>query len=183
MTTFLAVAPAATLRPRHFVKTLKFLGIVEAPCFHRKAVGKRRRPLRDCIWDNRQSPKSALLRQTLLKPKGISTLIRVVWELTTVNWRRERCWQPTFSACNALISLVSVFTRFRIPLADPSGLSKNAAVLQPMDHRFTVTGPQHRKSSFRSPRGRLRYPDQLRRPRWRPSQSCTNIQSGPIVGG
>ena len=46
-----------------------------------------------------------------------------------------------------------------------------------------ATGPQPRRSSFRSPRGRLRYPDRLRRPRWRPSQSCTHIQAGPLVGG
>jgi hypothetical protein len=30
---------------------------------------------------------------------------------------------------------------------------------------------------------RVRYPDQLRRPRWRPSQSCTNIHHGLLVGG
>jgi hypothetical protein len=45
------------------------------------------------------------------------------------------------------------------------------------------TDPQPRRSSFRSPRGRLRYPNRLRRPRWRPSQSCTNIQAGPLNGG
>ena len=46
-----------------------------------------------------------------------------------------------------------------------------------------ATDPQPRRSSFRSPRGRLRYPDRLRRPRWRPRQTCTNIQTGPLVGG
>lgn len=35
----------------------------------------------------------------------------------------------------------------------------------------------------RSPRGRLRSPNRLCRPRWRSSQSCTNIQTGPRVGG
>jgi hypothetical protein len=97
--------------------------------------------------------------------------------------RRERCWEPTLSACKVLISLGSDSAPVRTPSANSSGLSKNAAVLQPLDHRFTVTGPQPRRSSFRTPRGRLRYPDRLLRPRWRPSQSCTNIQLEPLVGG
>jgi hypothetical protein len=46
-----------------------------------------------------------------------------------------------------------------------------------------ATGPQPRRSSFRSPRGRLRYPNRLRRPRWRPGRTCTNIQLGQFVGG
>ena len=39
------------------------------------------------------------------------------------NWRRERCWKPTLSARKALILLGSVFSRIRIPLADPGGFS------------------------------------------------------------
>ena len=50
-----------------------------------------------------------------------------------------------------------------------------------MDH--WATGPQPQRSSFRSPRGRLRYPNRLRRPRWRRGRPCTNIQPGPLDGG
>ena len=50
-----------------------------------------------------------------------------------------------------------------------------------MDH--WATGPQPQRSSFRSPRGRLRYPNLLRRPRWRRGRPCTNIQPGPLDGG
>ncbi len=39
--------------------------------------------------------------------------------------------------------------------AQPSGLSKTAAVLQPQYRRFMVSAPKHRRSSFRSPRERL----------------------------
>ena len=39
-----------------------------------------------------------------------------------------------------------------------------------------ATDPRPQRSSFCSPRGRLRYNNRLCRPRWRPSQSCTNIQ-------
>lgn len=31
--------------------------------------------------------------------------------------------------------------------------------------------------------GRLRNPSQLRRPRWHQGRQCTNIQSGPDIGG
>ena len=48
-----------------------------------------------------------------------------------------------------------------------------------MDH--WATGPQPQRSSFRSPRGRLLYPNLLRRPRWRRGRPCTNIQPGPLV--
>ena len=42
-----------------------------------------------------------------------------------------------------------------------------------MDH--WATGLQPRRFSFRSPRGRLRHTNRLRRPRWRRSRHCTNI--------
>jgi putative transposase len=44
-------------------------------------------------------------------------------------------------------------------------------------------GYRPRRYSFRSPRGRLRYPGRLRRPRWRRGHPCTNIQPAPRVGG
>jgi hypothetical protein len=43
---------------------------------------------------------------------------------------------------------------------------------------------QHRRSScLHYPPGRLRYVDQLRRPRWRKRQLSTNIPPGPLNGG
>jgi hypothetical protein len=48
----------------------------------------------------------------------------------------------------------------------------------------TVSGrTRPRCSCPGSPRGRLRYVERLRRPRWRPSQPKTNIPAGPINGG
>jgi hypothetical protein len=50
-------------------------------------------------------------------------------------------------------------------------------------NRWT-TSHQHRKCSWPpSPRGRLRYVDRLRRPRWRNGQLSTNIPPGPLDGG
>src|SRR5262249_23515950 len=46
------------------------------------------------------------------------------------------------------------------------------------------TSHQHQRSSCpHSPRGRLRYADRLRRPRWRNGQPYTNIPPGPLSGG
>jgi len=48
----------------------------------------------------------------------------------------------------------------------------------------SATSPLHRRSSCRHhPRGRLRYADQLRRPRWRYRQLSTNIPPGPLNAG
>ena len=48
----------------------------------------------------------------------------------------------------------------------------------------SATSHQHRKCSCQpSPRGRLRYVDRLRRPRWRNGQLSTNIPPGPLDGG
>ena len=47
-----------------------------------------------------------------------------------------------------------------------------------------ATSRRRRKSSCPpSPHGRLRNPDQLRRPRWQRGRQCTNIRSGPVSGG
>jgi len=45
-----------------------------------------------------QSQKTALHRQTLLKPKGNSTLIGAVWEFTLVKWRRKRNSKTRYAA-------------------------------------------------------------------------------------
>jgi hypothetical protein len=65
----------------------------------------------------------------------------------------------------------------------------NAAASIAMDrktlptHRF-ATNLQHRRSSCQpSPRGRLRYVDRLRRPRWRHHQLSINIRPGPLNEG
>ena len=49
---------------------------------------------------------------------------------------------------------------------------------------LSATNHQHRRSSCpHSPRGRLRYVERLRRPRWRNRQRQTNIPSGPLNEG
>ena len=50
-------------------------------------------------------------------------------------------------------------------------------------HRSDTNHQRPRCSCPRSPRGRLRYVDRLRRPRWHPGQSRTNIQPRPLSGG
>lgn len=40
-----------------------------------------------------------------------------------------------------------------------------------------------KSSSRQTPRGRLRHPDRLRRPRWPYDRPCTNIPTGPLDGG
>ena len=58
-----------------------------------------------------------------------------------------------------------------------------AAPLQrdPAARLASATNHQHRRSSCQpSPRGRLRYVDRLRRPRWRHHQLSTNIRPGPL---
>jgi hypothetical protein len=48
----------------------------------------------------------------------------------------------------------------------------------------SATSRLHRRSSCRHyPRGRLRYADRLRRPRWRYRQLSTNIPPGPLNAG
>ena len=48
----------------------------------------------------------------------------------------------------------------------------------------SVTSRQRPRSSCPLwPRGRLRNPGQLRRPRWPRGRQCTNIRSGPVSGG
>ena len=48
----------------------------------------------------------------------------------------------------------------------------------------SATNHQHQRSLCpRSPRGRLRYVDRLRRPRWRSRQLSTNIRPGPLNEG
>jgi hypothetical protein len=113
-----------------------------------------------------QSQKTALHRQTLLKPKGNSTLIGAVWEFTLVKWRRRRCRQLTLSACKLLILLGSHFDVVRIPRADPRYFSEVLFLFIPWITRLSLAR-QFRRSSFHSPRGWLSHPDRLRRQRWR----------------
>ena len=67
-----------------------------------------------------QSQKYGRLCQTLLKPKGISTLIGAVWEFALVKWRRERCWARTLSVLKSLFLLRSHFEGVRILHRDPN---------------------------------------------------------------
>ena len=92
-------------------------------------------------------------------------------------WRKERCWEPTFSACKLLILLGSHFDLVRIPRAHTRHFSEVLFLFIPSNTRPSSTR-QFRRSSFHSPRGWLRHPNRLRRPRWRRGQSCTNIQKG-----
>src|ERR1035437_10255026 len=65
----------------------------------------------------------------------------------------------------------------------PRSSSKAGAVTTtPSAHMpRSATGHLHRRSSCRYyPRGRLRYADRLRQPRWRYRQLSTNIPPGPL---
>ncbi len=50
-------------------------------------------------------------------------------------------------------------------------------------HHWATSRQRPRSSCPLWPRGRLRNPDQLRRPRWPRGRQCTNIRSGPVSGG
>ena len=47
----------------------------------------------------------------------------------------------------------------------------------------SATGRPLQRCLSPQPRGRLRYPNRLRRPRWRRDRQCTNIPLGPPNGG
>src|SRR5271169_4173590 len=68
----------------------------------------------------------------------------------------------------------------------PRSSSKAGGVTTTQSDRMNrwTTSHRHRKCSCPpSLRGRLRYVDRLRRPRWRNGQLSTNIPPGPLDGG
>jgi hypothetical protein len=76
--------------------------------------------------------------------------------------------------------------KFSTRCARPASSSKAGAVTTTRSGRINLsaTSRLHRKcSSQPSPRGRLRYADRLRRPRWRNGQLSINIPPGPLSGG
>jgi IS30 family transposase len=85
-------------------------------------------------------------------------------------------------ACVTNCSTVRSSTR----CVKPRSSSKAGAVTTTPSVRMprSATSHLHRRSSCRHhPRGRLRYADQLRRPRWRYRQLSTNIPLGPLNAG
>src|ERR1019366_4137341 len=85
-------------------------------------------------------------------------------------------------ACEMNCSMVKYSTR----CVRPKSSSKvgGATSTQSGHMNRWTTSHQHRKCSCPpSLRGRLRYVDRLRRPRWRNGQLSTNIPPGPLDGG
>ena len=85
-------------------------------------------------------------------------------------------------ACEMNCSMVKYSTR----CVRPKSSSKAGGATSTQSGRMNrwTTSHQHRKCSWPpSPRGRLRYVDRLRRPRWRNGQLSTNIPPGPLDGG
>ena len=85
-------------------------------------------------------------------------------------------------ACEMNCSMVKYSTR----CVRPKSSSKVGGATSTQSGRMNrwTTSHQHRKCSWPpSPRGRLRYVDRLRRPRWRNGQLSTNIPPGPLDGG
>ena len=85
-------------------------------------------------------------------------------------------------ACEMNCSMVKYFTR----CVRPKSSSKVGGATSTQSGRMNrwTTSHQHRKCSCPpSLRGRLRYVDRLRRPRWRNGQLSTNIPPGPLDGG
>ena len=84
-------------------------------------------------------------------------------------------------ACEMNCSMVKYSTR----CVRPKSSSKVGGATSTQSGRMNrwTTSHQHRKCSCPpSPRGRLRYVDRLRRPRWRNGQLSTNIPPGPLDG-
>src|ERR1039457_2593799 len=85
-------------------------------------------------------------------------------------------------ACEMNCSMVKYSTR----CVRPKSSSKVGGATSTQSGRMNrwTTSHQHRKCSCPpSLRGRLRYVDRLRRPRWRNGQLSTNIPPGPLDGG
>ena len=85
-------------------------------------------------------------------------------------------------ACEMNCSMVKYSTR----CVRPKSSSKVGGATSTQSGRMNrwTTSRQHRKCSCPpSLRGRLRYVDRLRRPRWRNGQLSTNIPPGPLDGG
>src|SRR5664279_3899763 len=85
-------------------------------------------------------------------------------------------------ACEMNCSMVKSSTR----CVRPKSSSKVGGDTSTQSGRMNgwTTSHQHRKCSCPpSLRGRLRYVDRLRRPRWRNGQLSTNIPPGPLDGG
>src|SRR5450755_1042271 len=85
-------------------------------------------------------------------------------------------------ACEMNCSMVKSSTRCVRPKSS-SKVGGDTSTQSGRMNRWT-TSHQHRKCSCPpSLRGRLRYVDRLRRPRWRNGQLSTNIPPGPLDGG
>ena len=85
-------------------------------------------------------------------------------------------------ACEMNCSMVKYSTRCVRPKSS-SKVGGATSTQSGLMNRWT-TSHQHRKCSCPpSLRGRLRYVDRLRRPRWRNGQLSTNIPPGPLDGG
>ena len=97
--------PFQTIRLRRIFKTLKYRELSMRIDSCRGSVGMRRTGFRDRFLTLSQSQKCGRPCQTLLKPKGISTLIRAVREFALVKWRRERAWRATLFRSKSLILL------------------------------------------------------------------------------
>jgi hypothetical protein len=70
------------------------------------------------------------------------------------------------------------------PFVGPVGVMLSSCTAPSVRMPRSATSHLHRRSSCRHyPRGRLRYADRLRRPRWRYRQLSTNIPPGPLNAG
>src|SRR3974390_3333294 len=68
----------------------------------------------------------------------------------------------------------------------PKSLSRAGGATSTRSGRTNRSATSHQRqrySSQHSPRGRLRYAERLRRPRWRNDKLSTNIPPGPLRGG